>query len=136
MDLQGEEGLARREAALWLHDKTLTLEHGGLPLSRYDVEYAPGATGKLAAVAGPRLFMTPFATPSLRLFAPDDLGEGGWLKALELDGYAPRRSRPRPRTLQGVLFARSTEALPMSSGGHATDPASVRRKARKPVAAF
>jgi hypothetical protein len=105
--IYGEEGVARQEAALWLHEKTLTVEHRGLPLSRYDVKYAPGAAGKLAAVAGPRLFAAPLAVPPLMLFALDSLGEGGWLKALKLDGYAPRSALRRPpQALQGALFAR------------------------------
>jgi hypothetical protein len=38
------------------------------------------------------------------LFGLDEaLGEGGWLKALKLDEYAPRRS-PRPQASQQVLF--------------------------------
>jgi hypothetical protein len=38
--------------------------------------------------------------PQLRLFA---LEESGWLKALKLEGYAPRRSTG-PMALQEVLF--------------------------------
>ena len=77
--IYGEEGLAKQEAALWLHEKTLTLEHRGLPLSRYDVEYLPGAEGKkLAAVARPRLFESPYWLPQPRLF---DLSSIDWLRA-------------------------------------------------------
>lgn len=39
-----------------------------------------------------------------QLFEFADLGEGGWLKALKLGEYSPRRSW-RPQALQGVLFA-------------------------------
>ncbi len=42
--------------------------------------------------------------PQGRLFALDALGEGGWLKAMRLDGYAPRAPR-RPPALQEALFA-------------------------------
>ena len=38
-----------------------------------------------------------------RLFALDSLGDGGWLKALRLEGYAPRAPR-RPLSLQQTLF--------------------------------
>ena len=38
-----------------------------------------------------------------RLFALDSLGEGGWLKALRLEGYAPRAPR-RPQAVQQALF--------------------------------
>jgi hypothetical protein len=98
----GEEGLAGREATLWLRKKTLTLEHGGEPLSRYDVEYHPD-TEKPRALARPVLFATSHRLPQLRLFGLDALGEEGWLKALRLDEYAPRGPR-RPRALQQTLF--------------------------------
>ena len=46
----------------------------------------------------------------LRLFdLAEGLGDDGWLKALRLEDYAPRRPR-RPRMLQQVLFA-YTDAL-------------------------
>lgn len=101
--LYGEEGLAGREAALWLQERTLTLEHQGEPLSRYGVE-VEAATGKPRTVGRPRLFETSFALPQHRLFALDALGDGGWLKALRLEDYAPRRPR-RPEALQEVLFS-------------------------------
>jgi putative transposase len=97
--IYGEEGLARRETALWLQAESLTVEYGGQPLSRYDVEYLPG--GGLAALTRPRLFETTHALPQLRLF---DLGDTEWLKALKLEGYAPRKPQ-RPLALQDVLFS-------------------------------
>jgi len=106
--LYGEEGLAGSEADLWLQEKSLTLEHAGELLSRYEVEYAPG-TGGLLAVRCPTLFETSHAPPQPRLFRLDALGEAGWLKALRLDEYAPRRPR-RPSALQQVLFV-YTEAI-------------------------
>jgi hypothetical protein len=36
--LYGEEALAGREAALWLAAESLTVEHAGEPLSRYEVK--------------------------------------------------------------------------------------------------
>lgn len=36
--LYGEEALPRREVAVWLQPESLTLEHGGRPLSSYDVK--------------------------------------------------------------------------------------------------
>jgi putative transposase len=98
--LYGEEALAGREAALWLHAGSLTLEHEGRALSRYDVERAAG-TDRLASVARPRLFQTPYALVQPRLFRLD---EAVWLKALKLDDYAARKLR-RPSALQGVLFS-------------------------------
>ena len=82
----GEEALAGREAALWLHAGSLTLEHEGRALSRYDVERAAG-TNRLSSVARPRLFRTPYAAAQPRLFGLD---EAGWLKALRLGEYAAR----------------------------------------------
>lgn len=78
----------------------MTVEHRGRPLSRYDVRYAAGTAGKLAAVSRPELFETPFVTPQPRLF---DLPDAGWLKALRLLGYAPRKRR-KPMLIQDVLF--------------------------------
>ena len=99
--LYGEEALARREAAVWQQPGSLTLEYGGETLSAYEVEIAQ-ETGKPRMVVGrPTLFETPYALGQLRLFA---LEEAGWLKALKLKGYVPRRPRA-PSALQGVLFS-------------------------------
>jgi hypothetical protein len=97
----GEEGLAGREAALWLREKTLTVEIGGETLSRYAVELGAG-TGRPQAVARPVLFGTAIPPTQPKLFALSILGEGGWLKTLRLDDYAPTRSRPG--SLQQALF--------------------------------
>ena len=103
--IYGEEGLARCEVAPWLGEDGLVVEYGGETLSRYDVSFSPGET-MLGSVSNPRLFATRHRRnrPQLRLFGLDDaLSEGGWLKALRLDRYAPTTPR-RPRVLQGVLF--------------------------------
>jgi len=89
----GEEVLAGREAALWLREKTLTVEHAGEPLSRYAVEFSAG-TGKLRSVARPVLFGTTVPPAQPKLFGLSMLGDGGWLKAVRLGDYATRRSRP------------------------------------------
>jgi hypothetical protein len=99
--MYGEEWLAGREAALWLREKTLTVEHAGEPLSRYAVEFAAG-TGKPRAIERPVLFGTALTLPQLRLFRLESLGESGWLKAVRLADYAPRRARPG--SLQQDLF--------------------------------
>jgi transposase len=100
----GEEALAGREAALWLAAESLTLEHAGEPLSRYEVKVEE-ATGALRSVGKPRLFETSHrrSWPQQRLFALDSLGEAGWLKAMRLEGYALRAPR-RPQALQEALF--------------------------------
>jgi hypothetical protein len=98
-----EEGLARCEVALWLGNDRLTVEYGGQTLSSYDVSLS--ATAKLENVTNPKLFVSRYRTPQLKLFALEEvLGEGGWLKALRLEEYAAR-SRQRPRALQQVLFS-------------------------------
>ena len=115
--LYGEEALAGKEADLWLLENTLTLEeHAGEPLeplSAYEATHdaagssddVRGRSGRLAAVRKPTLFETPYAAGQMRLFGlAETLGEDGWLKALKLEDYAPRRSR-RPEMLQQVLFA-------------------------------
>jgi hypothetical protein len=107
--LYGEEALAGSEAALWLQEKSLTLEHAGEPLSRYEVEHEL-ATGKLRGVSRPTLFETSFVLRQPRLFdLARAVGEEGWLKALKLEEYVPRKPR-RPEALQQVLFA-YTEAI-------------------------
>lgn len=98
--LYGEEGLAKREAAVWLQPGSLTVEFAGETLSRYDVEVA-AQTGEMRSVGRPWLFENSRVLPQLRLFALD---EAGWIKALRLEAYAPRAPR-RPRALQQVLFA-------------------------------
>jgi len=113
--LYGEESIAGSEAALWLYAKNLTLEYAGELLSRYEVELAKGsgsfAGGRLLTVTRPTLFETshPRSRPQRRLFGLEVLGESGWLKALKLEEYAPRRRR-RPSALQQVLFS-YTEAI-------------------------
>jgi len=98
----GEEALARREAALWLQGGSLTLEHAGQALARYDATWEEGS-GRLLTVTRPRLFETPHASPQMRLFGLQSLGTDGWLQALKLDEYTPRRPR-KPLALQQVLF--------------------------------
>jgi hypothetical protein len=82
--------------------------HAGEALSHYEVEYAP-CTGGLLAVMCPIIFETSQAPSQQRLFRLDSLGEAGWLKALGLDEYAPRRPW-RQSALQQVLFV-YTEAI-------------------------
>ena len=96
-----EEGLAKREATLWLDEETLTIEYQGEALARYDVEFQAGS-GKLRKVQRPPLFETVYqrSRPQLRLF---DLAHIQWLKAIQANEYAPRKPH-RPQVLQEVLF--------------------------------
>lgn len=86
--------------------ESLTLEHGGEPLSRYAVRVEAN-TGELRSVGRPRLFGTSHTVVQPRLFGLDALGEAGWLKAMKLGGYAPRAPRGRP-ALQEALFRYAT----------------------------
>ena len=60
-------------------------------------------TGELRSVGRPRLFGTSATVAQPKLFGLHALGEAGWLKALKLEGYAPRRPRG-PLALQQALF--------------------------------
>ena len=77
-------------------------------LSAYEVNYDPpggGRGGRLLRVGGPTLFETPFAPNQMRLFGlAETLGDDGWLRALRLEDYTPRRSR-HPELLKQALFA-------------------------------
>jgi hypothetical protein len=77
---------------------------GKQPLASYPRKRRDSNRQKLEAVTNPRLFATPYGTGQPKLFALDALGEGGWLKALKLAGYAAR-SRRRPEALQQTLFS-------------------------------
>lgn len=51
--LYGEEALARKDAALWLQEQTLTVEYGGQTLSSYEVKYdAPSSGNSSGGFAG------------------------------------------------------------------------------------
>jgi putative transposase len=106
--LYGEEGLAGKEAQVWLLEETLTVEHAGEPLSAYEVTYdAAGGrsgAGRLLEVRRPTLFETSFTSGQLRLFGlTETLGQDGWLKALRLQDYAPRNPRRQGMLQQSLL---------------------------------
>lgn len=97
---------------LWLGPDVLSIEYAGDTLARYDVGYS-ARTDRLREVKRPRLFETAHRRGSTqpRPFELAALGETGWLKALRLNGYAPRRP-VRPRGLQEALFP-----FPVGAGG-------------------
>lgn len=101
--IYAEEGLARREVTLWLGPDVLTMEYAGEPLARYEVHYSP-SHAELRKVGRATLFENSSVVNQPRLFdLTATLGEKGWLKALRLKNYAPRRSHRLP-ALQDVLF--------------------------------
>jgi hypothetical protein len=87
--------------AVWLGTDGLNVGYAGQTLASYDVFIY--ADAKLTEVTNPRLFVTRYRTSQLRLFALDEPGEDGWLRALELDEYAAL-SQNGPESIQGVLF--------------------------------
>jgi hypothetical protein len=104
--IYGEEGLARREAALWLGNNGLSVEYEGQTLSRYDVSFSFGKK-KLKEVTNPQLFVSRHRPSQLKLFALEEmLGENGWLKALRLEEYAARtRHHTQGLQQEEVLFS-------------------------------
>jgi putative transposase len=103
--IYAEEGLAKREVALWLGTESLTVEFAGDTLARYAVEHS-ARTNRLREVKSPQLFETVHRrTPAQpRLFELVVLGDTGWLKALRKERYALRKPR-RPQALQQALFS-------------------------------
>jgi hypothetical protein len=59
--------------------------------------------GKLIQVRRKELFETDHPLPQPRLFGLEEVLWDGWLKATQLDCYAPRRSR-QPENLPQTLF--------------------------------
>ncbi|MDQ6831813.1 MAG: helix-turn-helix domain-containing protein [Chloroflexota bacterium] len=97
--LYGEQGLPGKEVAVWLYRETLTVTFVDEPLAEYRGRYEPDRY-HFRAITDPHLFATPFVSPQLPLFAPD---ETVWIKVLRLPDYAPRHSR-LPHREQPRLF--------------------------------
>jgi putative transposase len=130
--IYGEEGLAGKEAELWLRDKTLTVEHAGEPLSSYEVGYDPAGgrrgSGRLLRVRKPPLCETPFTPGQPRLFGlAETLGEDGWLRMLRLKDYATRRARPVRRWPAGPLRLHGRHLKPQQRERPAVRPRASRR---------
>ena len=96
----GEEGLAGKDAAVWLYNETLSVEFADQPLAQYQVKYEPDRR-HLREIARPRLFETRYRSIQPHLW---ELGEGEWLKVFRVPEYAPRRRRPQGAA-QESLFA-------------------------------
>ncbi len=95
----GEEGLAGKDAAVWLYNETLSVEFADQPLSQYKVKYQSDGR-HLREIARPRLFETRYRSVQPHLW---DLGDGEWLKVFRVPEYAPRR-RHELVGEQGALF--------------------------------
>ncbi len=97
----GEEGLAGRDAAVWLYNETLSVEFAEQPLSQYEVKYEPDRR-HLREIARPRLFETRYRSIQPHLW---ELGESEWLKVFRVSEYAPRKRRVPDDATQEPLFA-------------------------------
>jgi hypothetical protein len=97
----GEEGLAKKEATLWLGAESLSIEYAGETLSRYKVEIE-ASTGRVRTIAQPILYESSYRREQLRLF---ELEESGWLKALKVSEYERKPRGTTPQVLQQVLFS-------------------------------
>jgi len=101
--IYGEQGLARRQAAVWLYGETLLLEFSGEPLAQYSVVYEPDRK-QLQDVVPRQLFETQYRSPQLPLW---ELGAGDWLKVLRVPHPATRQRVEGLGTTQLSLFTAS-----------------------------
>lgn len=85
----GEEGLAGRDAAVWLYNETLSVEFADQPLAQYQVRYEPDRR-RLRGIAHPRLFESRYRSIQPHLW---ELGESQWLKVFRVPEYAPWKRR-------------------------------------------
>jgi len=87
--IYGEQGLARRSAAVWLYGETLLLEFSDEPLAQYSVAYEPDRR-HLREVTPRQLFETQYRSPQLALW---ELGSDDWLQVLRLTPRVRARRR-------------------------------------------
>jgi putative transposase len=110
--LSGERGLAGKQAAVWVHDETLTIEHAADMLAQYHI--ALEADGcRLRDVGELRLYVTSHASP--QPFLPF-IAELPWRPALRLAPYQPRQTSAASET-QAFLFDEPRDALTRQTYG-------------------
>jgi hypothetical protein len=85
-----EQGLQGEQLAVWLDGEHLTLAFADEPLAQYWVTSQPDKR-HLRTVTEPHLFETPLRSAQLPLW---ELGDGKWLKVLQVREHTPRKSRP------------------------------------------
>lgn len=85
--LNGELGLARQRATLWLYNETLTLEFANTPLSQFQVSYQPDKK-HFRQVTDPQRFETHYRSPQLELWGADAVE---WHLVRRLPEYVPRQ---------------------------------------------
>jgi len=116
--MYGERGLAGEQVAVWLYERTLTVEFADEALAQYTATYQPDKRHR-KAVAEARLFETPHRSPQLPLW---ELGDGEWLKVLPVPAYAgrePRRASGWQERLFDVGEAATIPDASAASRGHA-----------------
>lgn len=107
--LYGEEGLAGREASVWLLRETLTIAFEELPVAQYTVTYGKEnpdvartlQTTPFEMVEEARMFPSRFPSPQPPLW---DLHEVEWHKVLRVRRPPPRQRRSGTALIQARLF--------------------------------
>ena len=115
--MYGERGLAGERVAVWLYERTLTVEFADEALAQYTATYQPDKR-HFMAMAESRLFETPHRSPQLPLW---ELGDGEWLKVLPVPTYAgrePRRASERQERLFDAGEAATIPDASAASRGH------------------
>jgi len=100
--LYGEEGLAGREASVWLFKESLTITFAREPLAEYAVTPATDRR-QFAAVREVQFFPSRYPLPQPRLWDQQIMGEVEWRRVLKLHPYVRRhttREQREPRQLQ------------------------------------
>jgi transposase len=87
--LYGERGLAGERAAVWVWDKTVTVEYASTTLAQYQVAFEADGH-RLREVGEPRLYATDHASPQPFLSPLDELD---WRPVQRLAPYRLRRKR-------------------------------------------
>jgi len=99
--IYGEQGLARRQAAVWLYDETLLLELAEEPLAQYSVSYEPNRHHPRDVVPRQLVETRYRSSPQLRRW---EIGDGEWLKVVRMLPSLPRDCHERTAE-QLVLLA-------------------------------
>lgn len=90
--LYGEEGLAKRQAMIWLYGQTLTLEYGNVPLTQFTVSFQSDKK-RFRTVKLLQRFETQYRSPQLSLWSEEEVK---WLLARRLPDRLMRPFRQPP----------------------------------------
>ncbi len=84
--IYGEEGLAGKEAAVWLYKEVLTVTFSEQPLAHYSVVYEAMSSSRIQELRDPHVSATPLGSAQLRLWDSEPVA------------WYPVRYRPPPAT--------------------------------------